>query len=170
MTTEQWLALGLLVLAVLCVALAVTVVRLRSGERALREETRQELEHLRQEIRAAASPQRAGDDGEIVVAEPLPPATAPRTGPHGRVVHVAEPIDGRLFADQVLRETVVSGASWWHGLRRAASPESRNRIRFQMRQQVRRTRKQRRADFRAFQREQAARERAAATAREEGAA
>ena len=58
-------------------------------------------------------------------------------------------IDGSLFADLVLRESVVKGISLAYGVRRALSPETRNRIRFLMRQEVRRSRKQRRADLRA---------------------
>jgi hypothetical protein len=65
-----------------------------------------------------------------------------------------------LFADIVLRETVVQTASLFHGVRRALSPESRNRIRFEMRREVKRSRKQRRADLRAARREWEARQRA----------
>ena len=65
-----------------------------------------------------------------------------------------------VFADLLLKETVVQTASLFHGLRRALSPETRNRIRFQMRQEVKRSRKQRRADLREARREWAARQRA----------
>jgi hypothetical protein len=57
-------------------------------------------------------------------------------------------IDGRLFADLVLRESVVKAAALAHGVRRAAAPEVRNRIRLEMRREVKRARKQRRADLR----------------------
>ena len=53
-------------------------------------------------------------------------------------------IDRALFADLVLRETVVKAASLAHGVRRALAPETRNRIRFEMRREIRRARKQRR--------------------------
>lgn len=66
-----------------------------------------------------------------------------------------------LFADIVLRETVVQTASLFHGLRRALSAETRNRIRFEMRREVKRSRKQRRADLREARREWEARRRAA---------
>jgi len=66
-----------------------------------------------------------------------------------------------LFADIVLRETVVQTASLFHGVRRALSPENRNRIRFEMRREVKRSRKQRRADLRVARREWEARQRAA---------
>ncbi len=61
-------------------------------------------------------------------------------------------IEGSLFADLVLRESVVKGVSLVYGVRRALAPETRNRIRFQMRQEVKRSRKQRRIDLRAARR------------------
>jgi hypothetical protein len=75
---------------------------------------------------------------------------------------LARPIDGRLFADIVARETVVKAASWTHGLRRALSPESRNRIRFQVRQETRQAGRERRAEMKQALREFRARERDAA--------
>jgi hypothetical protein len=71
-----------------------------------------------------------------------------------------------VFADLLLKESVVQTASLFHGLRRALSPETRNRIRFQMRQEVKRSRKQRRTELREVRREWAARQRAAMTADE----
>ena len=68
-------------------------------------------------------------------------------------------VDKALFADLVLRETVVKAASFAHGLRPALSPASRNRIRFEMRQEVKRQRKQRRAEARVARREWEARQR-----------
>ncbi|WP_372733455.1 hypothetical protein [Nocardioides sp.] len=64
-----------------------------------------------------------------------------------------------LFADVVARETVVRAASLVYGLRRALAPETRNRIRFEMRREVKRSRKQRRADLRTARREWEARQR-----------
>jgi hypothetical protein len=71
-----------------------------------------------------------------------------------------------VFADLLLKETVVQTASLFHGLRRALSAETRNRIRFHMRQEVKRSRKQRRSELREVRREWAARQRAAMTADE----
>lgn len=76
-------------------------------------------------------------------------------------VPVAQPIDGRLFTDIVARETVVKAAGWTYGLRRALSPESRNRIRFEVRQETRRAGRERRAEMKQALREFRARERAA---------
>lgn len=73
----------------------------------------------------------------------------------------AEPqrIEGRLFADIVLRESVVKAAALTYGVRRALAPETRNRIRFEMRREVKRSRKQRRATMRSIRREMHTRER-----------
>ncbi len=62
----------------------------------------------------------------------------------------------------MLRESVVQAASLVAGLRRALAPETRNRIRFEMRQEVKRARRQRRADLRQARRELEARQRTAA--------
>lgn len=71
------------------------------------------------------------------------------------------PAIGRaLFADLVLRETVVKAASLAYGIRRGLDPETRNRIRFEMRREVRRSRRQRKADTRQAVREWKARQRA----------
>jgi hypothetical protein len=86
---------------------------------------------------------------------------APATSLEGRVE-----VDGRLFTDIVVRETTIKAAGLWHGLRVALTPENRNRIRFEMKQEVKRSRRRRRDDLRAALRDLRARERAA-MAREE---
>jgi len=87
------------------------------------------------------------------------------------ITHVGEPepepaptVPAPVFADLLLKETVVQTASLFQGVRRALSPETRNRIRFHMRQEVKRSRKQRRAEMREVRREWAARQRAAMAA------
>lgn len=70
-------------------------------------------------------------------------------------------IDGKLFADIVARESVIKAAGLAHGVRRALSAENRNRIRFEMKREVKRSRKQRRADLKAALRQFQAREDAA---------
>ena len=72
----------------------------------------------------------------------------------------APKVESALFADLVLRETVVKAASLAHGVRRALDPETRHRIRFEMRREVKRARKQRKADTREARRDWAARQRA----------
>ena len=64
-----------------------------------------------------------------------------------------------MFADHVLRESVIRLGSLAHGVRRALDAETRNRIRFEMRREVKRARKQRRAEQREAYREWQARQR-----------
>jgi len=71
----------------------------------------------------------------------------------------APTVPAPLFADMVLRESAVQAVTLAAGLRRALAPETRNRIRFEMRREVRRARKQRRADLREARREWQARQR-----------
>lgn len=72
-----------------------------------------------------------------------------RERPDQASIAVPARIDGRLFADIVARESVVKTAGLIHGLRRALAPEHRNKIRFEMRRAVKRSRKQRRSDLKA---------------------
>ena len=81
-------------------------------------------------------------------------ASSPRASRRRRV----EP---RLFADLVLRESVVKAASLAYGVRRGLSPANRNRIWFEMRREVKRARKERKAEEREAIREWRARQRAA---------
>lgn len=160
---QEWyvpVAVGLLALVAL--GLAVALVRARSRtERAL-EESRTETARLRTQLdeleRRLARPEpRAAEtepDVQFVITnlgegDPEPEAQAP-----------VPDIGAALFADLVLRETVVKAASLAHGVRRALAPETRNRIRFEMKREVRRSRKQRKADTREARREWAARQRA----------
>ena len=81
-----------------------------------------------------------------------------RREPESEPVPAVEPA---LFADLVLRESVVKAASL--ALRRTArlSPANRNRIWFEMRREVKRARKERKAEEREAIREWRARQRAA---------
>ena len=75
--------------------------------------------------------------------------------PHDPVV--AERIEGRLFADIVLRESVVKAAALAHGVRRATSPENRFRMRYAYSREVRQSRKRRRLELRRLRRQAARR-------------
>ena len=148
-----WLAVG--GLAVLCLVLLVVMLRLRaSGAR-----SRTEVDALRERLDRLEVPT---DDEHPTAASP---AAAPvefvitdlgtRTEAEPERVPVAAP----AFADIVLKETVVMAASLAHGVRRGLAPAHRNRIRFEMKQEVRRSRKQRRSDLRAARRDLHARQR-----------
>ncbi len=104
-------------------------------------------------------------DNALASLDEIPPT------PEFVITRVGEPepepvptVPAPVFADLLLKETVVQTASLFQGLRRALSPETRNRIRFHMRQEVKRSRKQRRAELREVRREWAARQRAAMAA------
>lgn len=68
-------------------------------------------------------------------------------------------LDGRQFADIVARETIVKAAGLAHGVRRAMAPQTRNRIRFEMRREVKRSKRTRRTEMKQAWREYQARQR-----------
>jgi hypothetical protein len=103
------------------------------------------LEEARSAAPAAGSP---NESPTYVVSRIAEPSSADRTPS----ADVDRRIEGSLFADLVLRESMVKGISLAYGVGRALSPETRNRIRFLMRQEVKRSRKQRRIDLRAARR------------------
>jgi hypothetical protein len=95
--------------------------------------------------------------GELETVDGEPPVPVRLTAP--------------AFADAVLRETVVQTASLVQGVRRALAPEARNRIRFEMRREVKRSRRARKVEVKEALREYRARHRADLTDTEsEGAA
>jgi hypothetical protein len=156
-TLDQTVLLAVGVLAVLCLLLLVAVLRLRASGAA----ARAEVETLRERLdRLEARPvdlaaQQVGSASEASV-EFVITDLGSQAGPEPEAVR----LEGAAFADIVLKETVVKAASLAHGLRRGLEPATRNRIRFEMRQEVRRARKQRRADLKAAQRDLHARHRA----------
>ncbi len=106
--------------------------------RAETEELRRQLEELAGRIERPAAPAEA----EFVitsVGEPRPDGVQP--GPLE--------VPDRLVLGATLGGPLVKAAAFTHGLRRALSAESRNRIRFAMRQEVRRSRRERRREMKA---------------------
>jgi hypothetical protein len=162
-----WIAMG--GLAVLCLVLLVTVVltrrssalasRLAQAELSALRARIDELEHSHGTAPTIPGPHMPG-------AQMSAPAEYVITGlGDGTATErpAAARVDGALFADTVLRETVVRAASLASGVRRGLAPATRNRIRFEMKQEVRRSRKQRRADLKAAQRNLHVRQRRAMT-------
>jgi hypothetical protein len=153
--TWQWLALGALALVALLLVAALVWLRGR---------TRAELAAAREE--SAALRQRL-DRLEADRTRPEPPArTAER---EYTITHVGEQppadvepatLERAVFADLLLRESVIRLGALSHGVRRALSAESRHRIRFEMKREVKRARKQRRVEQREAYREWQARRRA----------
>ncbi|WP_248581383.1 hypothetical protein [Nocardioides sp. InS609-2] len=149
-----WAVIGAFVLLVALAALAL--VRVRAASRRDLASARAEaadLRHRLDELERTVSGSGGAAIESVVVSTPL---------------DRQEPIEGRLFADLVLRESVVKAASWAHGVRRALSPENRNRIRFEMGREVKRARKSRRAEIQEALRAHRARERAAGTEADQG--
>jgi len=153
-TSDQAVLLALGGLGLICLVLVAALMRLRATASRISADVttlRERLEDL--ERRQTTAPRAAA-----------PAATAPvefvitdlgRREPPNEPVHLAGP----AFADIVLKETVVKAASLAQGVRRGLAPATRNRIRFEMKQEVRRSRKQRRADLKAAQRDLRARQR-----------
>lgn len=146
------------VLALVALALGAALLRARSrtdrelaASRAETAALRAQLDELERRVTRPEPRPRA--DAEYVITN----LGAPEDEPEGQP---APQVGGALFADLVLRETVVKAAGLAHGVRRALDPETRNRIRFEMKREVRRARKQRKADTREARREWEARQRA----------
>jgi len=148
---QDWI--GAAVAGVLAVtALALGVARSRTDRelgaaRAETAELRAQVEAL--EARLSRPGPRPAPEAEFVITDLGEPQAEP-----------APKIDSTLFADLVLRETVVKAASFAHGVRRALDPETRHRIRYEMGREVKRARKQRKVDTRQARREWLARQRA----------
>lgn len=149
MEPADTLAVTALALAGACLlAVAVLLVwtlRLRARADAEADALREELATLRSAGDRSAAP------GSAVAAVPAPTTYVITGIGHDPVREEPVPdtrVDGRLFADLVLRESVVKAAALTHGVRRALAPETRNRIRFEMRREVKRARRQRRTDLR----------------------
>lgn len=145
-------------LAVVALALGAALLRARSRTdrelAAARAETaalRAQLDELEQRLARPGPTRPAATEYVITNLGETETETAPRATPQ---------LGGALFADLVLRETAVKAAALAHGVRRALDPETRNRIRFEMRRELRRARKQRKADTREAVREWQARHRA----------
>ncbi|GAB3762908.1 hypothetical protein FB382_001356 [Nocardioides ginsengisegetis] len=156
---QQWMVPVVVgVLALLAVVLLVALLRVRAGTARELASARAEAASLRTQVeeieRRLAAPERTRpvlETGYVITHLGEEESVASRP---------VERVDTALFADLVLRETVVKAASLAHGVRRALAPEVRNRIRFEMRREVKRARKQRRADVREARRDWEARQRA----------
>jgi hypothetical protein len=159
--TWEWLALG--ALALLALGLFVVLLSFRSR-------TRREVASVRAE---AAELRRRLDELSLGTGSLRTPGSATRSQEPerdereytitglGEASEAGEPVrlERAVFADQLLRESVIRLGSLGHGVRRALSAESRNRIRFEMRREVKRARKDRRVEQREAYREWQARQR-----------
>jgi hypothetical protein len=158
------MTVAILLLACLVLAAAVGVLGLALRE--LRDRVRVlETSPVREELSRVEAPEPASPG--LVTGASAPSSTSgdeefviTRLGaePESEPVPTVEP---RLFADIVLRESVVKAAALAHGVRRGLAPANRNRIWFEMRREVKRARKDRKAEEREAIREWRARQRTA---------
>ena len=137
---------GLAIGAALLVALAVAVVRGQRRMRALEERLARAEQARHDAPEPSIGPAVAlrsvadEDDDETLVPTPLGSDEDPEP---------AERVDREMFWDLLLRESVVRAAAVGHGVRAVLDPRARNRIRFEVRQEIKRARKQRRSEERA---------------------
>ena len=175
-SVPAWALLSTLGVVLVLLVGVVVVVRASTAraEHALAT-ARSESEALRAQVQAIEQRLAPATAPRAQTAVPEPEYVITRLGeePDDQADNQTAPtVDAPLFADLVLRESVVQAASFAAGLRRALAPEHLNRIRFEMRREIKRARKQRRADARQARREYEARgrERFDAPHRDESAA
>ena len=147
---QAWLLVG--VAATLIVAVLVTGAVAVSGSRARRRladdlaASREEVAAVQKRLdglaRKVSSSPRAEPQEFVITTAGAPDVPAPHAG-HAPV----RQLTAREFTSVALGESLVTIAAFGYGVRRALSPENRNRITFEMRQEVRRARKQRRRDL-----------------------
>jgi hypothetical protein len=148
------LAVAVAACVVSAAALLAGVVVARSSRRA-RARLEDELAASREELQAVqkrldglsrrvepAWSARSTDEEFVITTAGLPEPrdAAPPAVPDRQLT-------AKEFTSVALGESLVTLASLAYGVRRALSPENRNRISFEMRREVRRARKQRKADL-----------------------
>ncbi|MBM0123206.1 hypothetical protein [Pimelobacter simplex] len=175
MTSDLAVPTWLVVLTLVAVvALGVAAYRLSRSVRQARDQTdallaaaAQDADALREQLAGIEAElelrQEAGrhqvrtpvavvDDREYVITD-LGQEQGPRVP--------ARVVPAPMFADILLRESVIKTAALAAGLRRALSPEVRNRIRFEMKREVKRSRRERRLVLKAARRDLESRQRSA---------
>lgn len=168
LAVPDWLAVATLIVVI---ALIGVIALLARSLRASRQHTeallaaaasdaealQDQLTGLEERLRVQVEEQQAErvpvatvDDREYVITE-----LARSQGPQlpARVVPAPQ------FADILLRESVIKTAALAAGLRRALAPEIRNRIRFEMKREVKRSRRERKLVLRAARRDWESRQR-----------
>ncbi len=151
MTTGLLMATAAVATA-LVVVLAVALVRALRHRRRVEQSlaaARDELTSVQRRLDGLArrvETRAVQDEQEYVIttAGDLEVAPTPDRAP---AQSLPEPLSARQFASVAMGESLVTLLSLGHGLRRALSAENRNRIGFEMRREVRRSRKQRKEDI-----------------------
>ena len=117
-------------------------------------ELRRRIDALSEQLERASAIERAAATQVAEAAYVITDAGNPRPEPT---------VPDRVVLTATVGEPLVKAVSFGHGVRRALSAESRNRIWFEMRREVRRARKQRRREMKEAWRRMRAEERAAQT-------
>jgi hypothetical protein len=157
-------AIGGAAAALLLVAL-VAGVRRRNRTRADLEEMLAAAQHEADDLRArleeltalltVAQPGRSGQPEHAYLITDAGVARPAEIDPEDQIQ-----VPDRLVLSATMGAPLVKVAAFGHGVRRALSPESRNRIWFEMRREVRAARKRRRQLLKQYQRDVRAAERA----------
>ena len=151
------LLITLVTAVALLVVVLLTLIRSRAESRralaaaaAETEELRRRLDALSEQLERVARAERArAEEAAYVITD----AGEPRPEPN---------VPDSVVLSATVGEPLVKVVSLGHGLRRALSAESRNRIWFEVRREVRRARKQRRREMKQAWRQMQSEERAAA--------
>jgi uncharacterized membrane protein len=137
---------GAAVVAVLLVLGVLLAVSLAGRARVRRDldDSREQLEALRHRVdelsASAATVPAAVPPAEYLITSIAAPHSAALEPPAGVPLSTGE------FVSVALAESLVRIASFGYGVRRALSAENRNRIAFEMRREVKRSRRQRRQE------------------------
>jgi hypothetical protein len=152
------LVTGVAVVLILLVGVVVLVLRSRTSRRKLATallaaqaetaELRGRLDAISDQLERQSSTMIRVDDPDFVITDAGDPASPPN-------------ISDRVVLSAAVGEPLVKVVAFGHGVRRALSAESRNRIWFEMRREVRRARKQRRREMKDLWRQAQSEERAA---------
>ena len=143
-------ALAVVALPAVAVAALVGRRRLRAELAAVRADLAgvqarlDELAHRPEE--PPAHREEVGDGPEFVITS-LADGAAPSGVPALEPDRDPPPVSGGRFVSLAAGESLVRALSLAHGVRRALSAENRNRIGFEMRREVKRSRRQRRRDL-----------------------
>jgi heme exporter protein D len=136
---------GLAIGAALFVALAIAVIRGQRRMRALEER----LARAEQRDAPAVEPPIVPVPATPVPVDQDDKALIPTPLGSDEDASSAVRVDREVFWDLLLRESVVRAAAVGHGVRAVLDPRTRNRVRFEVRQEIKRARKQRKSEERA---------------------
>ncbi len=148
MNPALWAVLGataavLLVLVGVAVALLVGGRRARAREQEVLASARADVESLRAQVEELSSA-LATSQGAADVVPPQVEYVITTAGQQSAEVADLPQVPDRAVMSVTVGEPLVKAAAFGYGVRRALSAESRNRIVFAMRREVKRARKERR--------------------------